>query len=43
VREVENGRNELRWSALIKVLEGLDVSLGELAAALERQGGRGRL
>lgn len=38
VSEIEHGKNDLRWSTLLRVLEGLDVSLSELAAALERQG-----
>ncbi len=40
VSEIENGKNDLRWSTLERMLEGLDVSLGDLAAALERQAGR---
>lgn len=37
ISEVENGKSDLRWSTLVRMLKGLGVSIGEFAAALEMQ------
>jgi len=38
ISQVETGRRDIRWSTVTRLLIALDVTITDLAAAVERQG-----